>query len=315
MGTSKERIQLVDELHAPARRNFPRRPVVTRGYDDLWQADLVEMRAYATRNRGHNYILTIIDTFSKYAWAVPVKTKSGRDVTEAFATVLRRSGRCPRNLQTDMGKEFYNVEFQRVTKTRGIKHYSTYSVMKASIVEHFNRTLKNLMWKQFSLNASYRWLDLLPTLVHTYNHRKHRTINARPVDVTSAIRLPFVVSSSSSSLDIDQRRRKHAKFHVGDKVRVSKFKTIFEKGYTPNWSTEVFEITAVQRTRPVTYILRDSAGEPISGGFYEHELHSVANPNVYLIEKIIRRKGNQVYVKWLGFDSSKNSWIQVKDIL
>ena len=178
--------------------------------------------------------------------------------------------------------------------------------------ESFNRTLKNLMWKQFSLNASYRWLDPIPTLVQTYNHRKHRTINARPVDVTSATRLPFIVYSS----DVEQRqRRRRAKIHVGDKVHVSKFKTIFEKGYTPNWFTEVFEITAVQRTHPVTYILRDSAGEPISGGFYEHELHSVANPDVHVIEKIIRRKEYRAYVKWLGFDSSKNSWIQDKDVL
>ena len=123
---SKERVQLVNELHAPARRNFPRRHVVIRGYDDLWQADLVEMRSYAKQNRGYHYILTIIDAFRKYAWAIPVKTKSGHDV------------------------EFYNAEFQRCVKTRGINHYSTYSVMKASIVECFNRTLKNLMWKQCS---------------------------------------------------------------------------------------------------------------------------------------------------------------------
>ena len=116
---SKERVQLVNELHAPARRNFQRRHVVIRGYDDLWQADLVEMRPYAKQNRGYHYILTIIDAFSKYAWAIPVKTKSGRDVTAAFGTVLRQSDRCPRNLQTDMGKEFYNAEFQRCVKTRG----------------------------------------------------------------------------------------------------------------------------------------------------------------------------------------------------
>ena len=124
-------------------------------------------------------------------------------------------------------------------KTRGINHYSTYSVMQASIVERFNRTLKNLMWKQFSLNASYRWIDLLPALVHTYNHRKHRTINARPVDVTPATRLSFAANeplSPSASKGI----RRRAKFKVGDKVRVNKFKTLFEKGYTPNWSTEVF---------------------------------------------------------------------------
>ena len=285
-----------------------------RGYDNLWQANLVEMRPYAEQNRGHHSILTIIDAFSKYAWAIPVKTKSGRDMTAAFATVMRQSDRYPRNLQTDMSKEFYNAEFQRCVKTRGINQYSTYSVMKASIVERFNRTLKNLMWKQFSSNASYRWVDLLPALVHTYNHRKQRAINARPVDVTPTTRLSFAANEPSSP-SASKGVRRHAKFKVGDKVRVSKFKTLFEKGYTPNWSTEVFEIVTVQRTCPATYILRHSVGEPMSGGFYEYELHSVANPDVYLVEKIIRRKENQVYVKWLGFDSSGNSWISSKDIL
>ena len=132
---NKERVQLLNELHAPARRNFPRRSVVIRGYDDLSHADLVEMRPYAKQNRGYHYILTIIDTFSKSAWTIPVKTKSGRDVTAAFTTVLRQSDRCPRNLQTEMGKEFYNAQFQRCAKMRGINHYSTYSVMKKPHVE------------------------------------------------------------------------------------------------------------------------------------------------------------------------------------
>jgi len=94
----------VKELHAPARKNFPRRPVVVRGYDDLWQADVVEMRPYARQNKGHNYILTVIDVFSKYAWAVPLKTKSGNEVVAALYKIFRKSARRPKNLQTDNGK-------------------------------------------------------------------------------------------------------------------------------------------------------------------------------------------------------------------
>jgi hypothetical protein len=98
-------------------------------------------------------------------------------------------------------------------------------------------------------------------------------------------------------------------------VRVSKFKTIFEKGYTPNWPTEVFKIIAVQRTNPVTYLLEDFRGNPIAGGLYEYELLKTAQPDVYLVEKVLRRKNDTVFVKWLGFDASHNSWINKDNVL
>jgi len=263
---SSEKRQLVNELHAPARRNFPRRRVIVREYDDLWQADLVEMRPYTRFNKGYHYILTIIDVLSKYAWAVPLKTKSGNDVAAVIAKIIRDDERCPKNLQTDRGKEFYNANVQKFLKKHGINHYSTYSVMKASVVERFNRTLKNNMWKQFTLNGNYRWIDLLPHLVSEYNARRHRTIGMRPIDVTPAI-ADKLLTMVYSRIKIAAA----ARFKVGDSVRVSKYKTLFEKGYTPNWTTEVFKITKVQKTNPVTYLLEDSCGKSVAGGFYEYE--------------------------------------------
>ena len=169
---SSERRRLVKELHAAARKNFQRRHVIIRGFDDLWQADIVEMRPYSSFNRGYLYILTVIDACSKYAWAVPLKSKGGRETADAIAEIIRESGRCPKNLQTDMGKEFYNADVQKLVKKHGINHYSTYSILKASIVERFNRTLKNDMWKMFTLNGSYKWVDALPRLVSDYNSRR-----------------------------------------------------------------------------------------------------------------------------------------------
>ena len=226
---------LVNELHAPARRNFKRRPVVVKGYDDLWQADIVEMRPYARFNTGYKYILTVIDVLSKHAWAIPLKTKGGIEAVAAFSKIFLDHKRIPKNLQTDRGKEFYNGDFQKLVKKHNINHYSTYSIMKASVVERFNRTLKNEMWKMFTLNGSYRWIDDLPRLVSDYNARTHRTIGMRPIDVTPAI-AKKLLSTVYSRIKIAAP----AKFKVGDPVRVSKFKTIFEKGYTPNWSTEIF---------------------------------------------------------------------------
>jgi len=156
---SAEKWQLVEELHALARKNFPRRRVIVRGYDDLWQTDIVEMHPYSRFNKDYHYILTVIDVLSEYAWSVSLKSKSGSETANAIIEIIRKSGRHPKKLQTDKGKEFYNADVQRLNK-HSINHYSAYSVMKASIVERFNRTLKNDMWKMFTLNRNYKWIDL-----------------------------------------------------------------------------------------------------------------------------------------------------------
>ncbi|XP_036148480.1 uncharacterized protein LOC118647535 [Monomorium pharaonis] len=199
---------------------------------------------------------------------------------------------------------------QKILKKHDINHYSSYSVMKASVVEQFNRTLKNDMWKMFTLNGNYKWIDLLPELVSNYNTRKHQTIGMRPIDVTPAV-AERLLDTVYSSIKIAGP----AKFKVGDSVRVSKFKTVFEKSYTPNWTTEVFKIIKVQRTNPVTYLLEDYRGTSIAGAFYEHELRRATHPDVFLVEKVLRRKGDKVYVKWLGFDGSHNSWIHKDNVI
>src|SRR5215472_15856948 len=107
---NKEKRVVVEELHKPVRHRFPRRRVVIKGLDDLWQADLVEMIPYSRENKGFKYILMVIDAFSKYLWAKPLKSKTGEEVTRAMKEILKE--RRPSNLQTDHGKEFYNSQFQ-----------------------------------------------------------------------------------------------------------------------------------------------------------------------------------------------------------
>lgn len=110
--------------------------------------------------------------------------------------------------------------------------------------------------------------------------------------------------------------RRSAKFKVGDYVRLSKFRMLFDKAYTPNWTTEVFKIRKVQyHTDPITYLLNDYQNREIKGSVYAEELQSVKHPDVYLIEKIIRKRNGQVYVKWLGFGSEHNSWIPESEVL
>lgn len=111
-------------------------------------------------------------------------------------------------------------------------------------------------------------------------------------------------------------QRRMAKFMVGDYVRLSKYRAMFDKSYTPNWTTEVFRVRKVQyNTDPITYLLKSYQDEEIQGSVYAEELQHVRNPDEYLVEKILRRKKGYVYVKWLGFDNQHNSWIPEKDIL
>lgn len=106
-----------------------------------------------------------------------------------------------------------------------------------------------------------------------------------------------------------------SKYRVGDYVRISKYKNVFEKGYTPNYTTEIFRIKSIQVTNPVTYLLEDYAGNPIKGGFYKEELKRTRYPNTYLVEKVLKTKGDKAYVKWLGFSNNHNSWINKNDLL
>lgn len=307
MGSVKE--QIVHELHKPARRTFKRRSVLLKGIDDLWQADLVEMIPYAGSNKGYKYLLTVIDCFSKYAWVVPIKNKTASEVCRGFEKIL--SERKPNNLHTDNGKEFYNKMFRKLMKNNDINHYSTFSNLKASIIERFNRTLKSAMWKKFSLQGSYCWLSILPALVDKYNKTKHSTIKMAPASVrgskVEAQLLKDVYSKRSSP-------NKIIKFGVGDRVRISKYKAQFAKGYQPSWSTEIFTVAEVRKTVPVTYHLKDDRGEVIAGGFYQDELQLAKHPDCYLVEKVIKKKGAKALVKWLGFDSSHNSWVDIKTL-
>ena len=292
------------ELHRPNRKNYTRRRVNVYGKNDLWQADLVEMIPYSKKNKGYKYILCVIDCFTKFAWAIALKSKTGKEVSSAMSKILLK--RSPKLLQIDNGKEFYNSTFDALMKKYKIHKYSTFSIVKACIVERFNRTLKEKMYREFTARGSHNWISILPLLIDEYNNSKHRTIGMTPVQA----------DSDPSSVIIKQRAitNRKVKFRIGDKVRISTQKGVFTKGFLPNWSTEIFKIVKINKTLPPTYQLHDYNDNPIAGCFYTEEISKTNYPNDYLIEKIVRKKGDQIYVKWVGFNSSKNSWINKSDI-
>ena len=146
--------------------------------------------------------------------------------------------------------------------------------------------------------------DLLDDFVNKYNNTVHRTIKMKPIDVTS---------DSYAEYNEDSHE-KDPKFKVGDRVRISKYKNIFAKGYTQNWSEEVFVVSKIKDTVPWTYFISDLNGEPAAGRFYEKELQKTSQEK-FRIEKVLKRKGDKLYVKWKGYNNSFNSWINKKDLV
>lgn len=269
---------LVEELHRGARKIFIRRPYEMRGINDTFQADIIEMIPYSEINKGYKYILAIIDTFSEYAWTFPLKTKTGKEVTDAVKIIFNKYKRIPKNIHTDQGKEFFNTNFKQLMNQNSINHYHTYSKLKASIVERFNRTLLSKLYKHFSLSGLYRWENVLKKFTKEYNNSKHRTIKMKPIEVTKENEADILKNAYRKNTTINVHEKR--KLNVGDNVRISKFKTIFEKVYTPNWSTEVFKIQRVLPTTPITYILTDLNKQNIAGCFYGYELQKTKYPNL-----------------------------------
>ncbi|GBM34080.1 Putative uncharacterized transposon-derived protein F54H12.3 [Araneus ventricosus] len=296
-------------LHKPVRYKFSRRATLSYGINDLWQCDLVDLQQLAEHNNGFRFLLTIIDVFSKYAYVIPLKSKTSAAVKKAFENLLQQVK--PRNIQSDKGNEFYNTQLQSLFKRHNINHYSAEGDHKASVVERFNRTLKNKMFRVFTYRKSYKYDDVLQSLVKSYNDSKHRSIGMAPSKVTPDLEpqifkklYGYTIKNSKVSLN------------KGDVVRISKANKSFRRGYLPGWSDEVFTVSKAYSSHPTTFELQDLKSEAIKGRFYAEELQKISkrSDDYWLIEKVLKTKGRgrkkEYYVKWKGFDNRFNSWVK-----
>lgn len=302
-------------LHKPVQQRFPRNKYILSNFNELWQADLSDMRSYSEYNDGFNYILCIIDVFSKYAYARAMRKKNSVTVIKCLASILSEAKVTPTHLQSDKGTEFISKDVQKFLKTYNINYYTTNNPdIKASIVERFQRTLKTKMWRYFTHNNTYRYIDILDNLLYSYNHSFHRSIKMKPCDVNSSNIMTVWRNLYSDSTKLSKTYK--PKFSIGDYVRITKYKHIFQKGYETNWSDEIFVITSIIDRSPwVVYTLKDLQNETITGTFYEKELQKVSHDSSskYKIDKILSTRYSglrkELLVKWKGYPNKFNSWI------
>ena len=234
-------------MHKPVIRKFNKRKVYSQFKDYIWGVDLADTRLLRKKNKGIKYLLCVIDLFSKYAFVVPLKDKKGISITNAFNKTIKQSNRKPNKIWVDQGREFYNHVFKRWLSNNDIIMYSTFNEGKSVVVERFIRTLKNKLYKHMTAINKNVYYDVLDDVVNEYNNTKHNTIKMKPKDV----------KNDNNRVYIDEYNKKSARFNVNDRVRISKFKNIFAKGYTPNWSNEIFVINKINNIISSFYDLQN----------------------------------------------------------
>ena len=179
------------------------------------------MQQLKSYNHGFRYILNVIDVFSKFLRSVPIKDKTGKTITNIFQSIVKTSKRKPNKLWADNGSEIYNNVFKKWLVENEIKMYSTFNEGKAVVIERFNRTSKNKMYKYFTANNTCKYVDVLPDLINEYNNHKHSTIKMTPTEASMKYNEKVIQNDVYS---IDDKTIYKSKFKVGDRVRISKHK-------------------------------------------------------------------------------------------
>ena len=161
-------------LHRPKTKQIKRMKTIVSGIKDTIQIDLCDMRNISSENDGFMYILTAIDVFSKKGWAYPIVNKKGNTVLVELKKIIEENK--PRRFHADQGNEFFNKDCKAYLNKMNIELYFTNSELKATIVERFNRSIKDRMWRYFEENSNYRWIDILDDLIDSYNNSYHSSI-------------------------------------------------------------------------------------------------------------------------------------------
>ena len=263
-GKMKLGMGLSEEIHKDFRKQYPLLKVKVYNKDDIWSADVI----YMPKERGYKYMLTVIDLYTRFAWAVPMKRKDAITTKNSLEKIMKVSKRQPNKLWVDRGKEFYNKHVQSLP----FEIYSTYNDGKAVVIERFNRTFKKYMFKKMTENKSQKWFQLYPKVIDYYNNKKHSSIGVSPQYASDNPEEIKDTIKQSNYQNENTLTYKEPKFKVNDRVRIFKWKTIFSKEHTGYFTNEIFIVDEIVYTSPITYRLKDLNGEQILGKFYAHEL-------------------------------------------
>lgn len=313
--------------HHPIIHRFARRKVVTRGINDVWDVDLMDLTDFADDNDGVKYLLICIDIFSRYLYVEPIKNKSTANTLHAIKNILRKSNTQPETFRSDAGKEFTGNPVKQYLADREIYQQVAYNTTKANYAERVIRTLKKKIFQYLYYKNTKRYIDVLQDLVAGYNENYHSSIKCAPSTVNKNNEAEIWARQYLPKDSSKMRNFKFKfKFNVGDLVRISNPRLPFSRGFGLTFSEELFKIKRRHITMPATYVLEDLNGKPLRGLFYEAEMILVrGKENIYgkdvafRVEKILRRRTHkgkkEVLIKWKGYSDEFNSWEPVNNLI
>lgn len=311
-------------------------PLFVRQPRRLLQADLLDKSKMKTRNAYIPYWLVVIDTFTRYVWMRPLKSKTTERTADAFQSILDEmtdSDRV-RLLLTDQGTEFTGSAFQRLLRRRGIKHVTP--LFHAPHVERFNRTIQNIIGKYLIEYSTARFVDIADMAVQSYNSRRHRAIKMSPLEAEKKenqdrVRLAnemyyrdkIYKGWDNKKRKIKRARRNVVKFKKNELVRKVVKRSKFFRSFHPTFAEEVFKIADVHTNLPTTlYTLQDMNGRRLKKKFYPRELQRVSDLSSFKIAHIYentrRRNPNtgeeEVKVSFEGLPSRYKTFVSVDSI-
>ena len=257
-----------------SKKTFPRRRVIVGAPFHLFMADLIEYPRDKFVNRQYKFILILIDCFTKKIFAAPMKRKTKEWAADAFESIFKKFDQFPTMLVTDGGLEFFNSAVAKVFDSYGIHHYKipTKSKWKASIAERAIRTIKTRLEKYFSVGGKRNWIDVIDQFVSNYNDTPHSSHGYSPNKaVNKPVKEIFKKLYPNNPVSVASR------LNIGDRVRKIRDKAEFEKGYTENWSKQIYKISSVRQSNGICwYKLEDLEGKSLSGIWYYYQLNLVS---------------------------------------
>ena len=260
-------------LYRPVITKFRRRKVLTRGLYHQYQADLLDFSQIKYQNKGTKFILTIIDCFSRFANGIPIKNKRGETVMDGIVKAFELM-KVPKKMQTDKGTEFYNQYVLSLFRELKIVHFSTNQELKASIVERFNRTLRDKIQKYIVAKGTKTYIDVLPQIIDAYNSCPHSTLEGiTPKNVTK--KNEDKVYDILYSDYLKQKTNRH-KFKINDIIRVTFPKITFNKKMHKTFKDQLFSVSNLINSSPPTYQVKNlRTDELIPGAYYEQQMQKV----------------------------------------
>ena len=248
-----------------------------------------------------------------------MKVNSCDNVLKCFKDILDKCGKPPQRLNSDRGSELICKKFELFLKENHIYHYLSYSVRKCPIIERFNLTIQNLLYKILAHNRSLKWIEYIDQAMHIYLHRKHTTIGLSPLEAEKEENGEKVRGNLLTFFHKRGLRRRKPKFKVNDTVRIWKKRRTFQRGYDENFSREYFKILEVKTNLPVPrYTLEDSKGEMIKGAFFQDELVKFIPSDVFEIQVLDKRgvgRKTEFLVHYIGYPKHMDEWISKQKLI